>query len=139
VKQTSVQLETTAMSMACSTLEVLAGTERPDGGACMDRYGISPEQWAGSSATPGPRSASRAREGLAGDRAQHPQRVPAATLPLDMYDHPAASAAGQASSWRDKYDAEPGWTERRLRAASLSDVTAIEAGWCVPPREGTGA
>jgi hypothetical protein len=35
------------MSMACSTHEVPAGTECPDGGACMDRYGISPEQWAG--------------------------------------------------------------------------------------------
>jgi hypothetical protein len=27
--------------------EPAAGTECPDGGACMDRYGVSPEQWGG--------------------------------------------------------------------------------------------
>ena len=47
-------------------------------------------------------------------------------------------AAGQASLWRDMYDAEPGWMERQLRAASLPGITAIEAGWSVPLPEDTG-
>ncbi len=36
------------------------------------------------------------------------------------------------------YDAEPGWMERQLRAASLPGITAIEAGWSVPLPEDTG-
>ncbi|HEX9537990.1 MAG TPA: hypothetical protein VGA04_07435 [Streptosporangiaceae bacterium] len=47
-------------------------------------------------------------------------------------------AAGQASLWRNMYDAEPGWMERQLRAASLPGITAIEAGWSVPLPEDTG-
>jgi hypothetical protein len=47
-------------------------------------------------------------------------------------------AAGQASLWRDMYDAEPGWLERQLHAASLPGITAIEAGWSVPLAEDAG-
>ena len=42
-------------------------------------------------------------------------------------------AAGQASLWRDMYDAEPGWMERQMRAASLPGITAIEA-WSLSRR-----
>jgi hypothetical protein len=47
VKRASVQLETAALLVACRTHQVPAGTECPQGGACMDRYGVSPEQWGG--------------------------------------------------------------------------------------------
>ena len=50
-------------------------------------------------------------------------------------------ATGQASMWRDMrdmYDAEPGWLERQLRAASLPGIAAIEVSWSVLLPEDTG-
>jgi hypothetical protein len=47
VSRTSLQLETAALTVPCATHQAPAGTECPDGGACMDRYGVSPEQWRG--------------------------------------------------------------------------------------------
>jgi hypothetical protein len=47
VSRTSLQLEADALSVPCTTHDVPADTECPDGGACMDRYGLSPQQWAG--------------------------------------------------------------------------------------------
>jgi hypothetical protein len=47
VNRTSVQLEAAALRVPCSTHQAPAGSECPDGGACMDRYGLSPDAWAG--------------------------------------------------------------------------------------------
>jgi hypothetical protein len=47
VNRTSLQLEAAALTVPCTTHQVPAGTECPAGGACMDRYGVSPEQWRG--------------------------------------------------------------------------------------------
>lgn len=44
---TSLQLESAALTVPCATHRVPAGAECPDGGACMDRYGVSPGQWGG--------------------------------------------------------------------------------------------
>lgn len=46
MSRTSLQLETAALTVPCSTHRVPAGTECQGGGACMDRYGVAPEQWA---------------------------------------------------------------------------------------------
>jgi hypothetical protein len=47
VSATSLQRETAALAAPCATHQVPAGAECPDGGACMDRYGVSPGQWGG--------------------------------------------------------------------------------------------
>ncbi len=47
MSRTSLQLEADALSVPCTTHDVPADAECPDGGACMDRYGLSPQQWTG--------------------------------------------------------------------------------------------
>jgi hypothetical protein len=47
VRPTSLQLETAALSVVCNTHQVPAGTQCPDGGACLDRYSVSQGQWGG--------------------------------------------------------------------------------------------
>jgi hypothetical protein len=47
VSRTSAQLEADALAVPCATHDVPAGAPCPDGGACMDRYGLSPQQWVG--------------------------------------------------------------------------------------------
>ncbi len=44
---TTAQLEAEALAAPCTAHGVPAGAQCPDGGACMDRYGRSPQQWAG--------------------------------------------------------------------------------------------
>jgi hypothetical protein len=45
--RTTAQLESDALAAPCATHDVPAGAECPDGGARMDRYGLSPQQWTG--------------------------------------------------------------------------------------------
>jgi hypothetical protein len=47
VRRTTAQLEADALAAPCTKHGVPAGEHCPDGGACMDRYGLSPQQWAG--------------------------------------------------------------------------------------------
>lgn len=47
VSRTSLQLESAALAVPCGTHRVPAGAECPEGGACMDRYGIAPDRWGG--------------------------------------------------------------------------------------------
>jgi hypothetical protein len=47
VSRTTAQLEAEALAVPCAAHDVPAGAQCPDGGACMDRYGLSPLQWAG--------------------------------------------------------------------------------------------
>jgi hypothetical protein len=47
VSRTTAQLEAEALAVPCTAHDVPAGAQCPDGGACMDRYGLSPQQWAG--------------------------------------------------------------------------------------------
>jgi hypothetical protein len=47
VSRTTVQLEAEALAVPCAAHDVPAGEQCPDGGACLDRYGLSPQPWAG--------------------------------------------------------------------------------------------
>ena len=47
MSRTTAQLEADALAVPCAAHDVSAGEQCPDGGACMDRYGLSPQQWAG--------------------------------------------------------------------------------------------
>jgi hypothetical protein len=47
VSPTTAQLEARALAVPCTTHGVPASAQCPDGGACMDRHGLSPQQWAG--------------------------------------------------------------------------------------------
>jgi hypothetical protein len=47
VSPSTAELETAALTVPCATHGVPAGAECPDGGACMDRYGVTPQQWGG--------------------------------------------------------------------------------------------
>jgi hypothetical protein len=47
VSRTTAQLEAEALAVPCAVHDVPAGEPCPDGGACMDRYDLSPQQWAG--------------------------------------------------------------------------------------------
>jgi hypothetical protein len=47
VSPTTARLEAEALAVPCTAHGVPAGAQCPDGGACMDRYSRSPQQWAG--------------------------------------------------------------------------------------------
>jgi hypothetical protein len=76
----------------------------------------------------------RGRDGIIGMR----RRFDALRMRETIIVPLAPDGAGLASLWRDMYDAEPGWMDQQLRAASLPGIPAIEAGWSVPLTEDTG-
>ena len=47
MSRTTAQLEAEALAVPCAAHDVPAGAQCPDGGACMNRYGLSPQQWTG--------------------------------------------------------------------------------------------
>jgi hypothetical protein len=47
VSRTTAQLEAEALAVPCAAHDLPAGAQCPDGGACMNRYGLSSQQWAG--------------------------------------------------------------------------------------------
>ena len=47
MSRSTAQLEAEALAVPCAVHDIPAGAQCPDGGACMDRYGLSAQQWAG--------------------------------------------------------------------------------------------
>lgn len=63
MSRTTAQLEAAALAVPCTTHGVPAGAACPDGGACIDRYGLPPQQWAGWFERDGASPATQAQPG----------------------------------------------------------------------------
>jgi len=91
VSRTTAQLEAEALAMPCAAHDVPAGEQCPDGGACMDRYGLSPQQWVGWFG--------------AGPSAQLPRRhEPECRGTTDTENRAGRSAGDPAEASRDRDD-----------------------------------